>query len=176
MDPTADGVGNDLAGTALSELISVESSLENLPELLLWFKSFNRLHLPTDIWIQGQTGLMEAFSNAVRHAHQGLVPSPKVDVAVALGPEGIQIKVIDRGPRYDFEAALEAVEAIVTAPGFNPLDREAHWGQVLLLRLRDHHGWFLSYGPCQDGGNQFCLTHPLGDRSAQMAQRPEPQD
>jgi serine/threonine-protein kinase RsbW len=176
MDPTADGVGDALAEPAFSELISLESSLENLPELLLWFKSFNRLPLPTPIWIQGQTGLMEAFSNAVRHAHRGLVPPPKVGVAVNLAPEGIQIKVIDGGPPYDFDAALEAVEAIVTAPGFNPLDREAHWGQVLLLRLRDYHGWSISYGPCPDGGNQFCLTRPLGDGSVQMAQRPDPED
>lgn len=163
MDPMAEGVGESVAEAVLSERIQVESSLEQLSELLLWFESFNQLPLSMDLWIQGQTGLVEAFSNAVRHAHHGLVPPPKVVVAVALGPQEVQIEVIDRGPPYDFDAALETVEAIVTAPGFDPLDREAHWGHVLLLRLRDQHGWRISYGPSHDGGNRCCLAHPLGD-------------
>lgn len=151
-----------LASTDRRECNRFESSLDQLAPLLSWFEQFNQPPLPPEIWIQGQTGLVEAFSNAVRHAHRDMVPRPPVEVDVVLGPEGVRIEVVDRGPPYDLDAALEIVRGLVNAPEFDPLDREAHWGHVLLLRLRDQHGWQVTYGPGRDGANRFALAHPLG--------------
>lgn len=149
------------------ERITLESSLEQLSDLLHWFERFNEPPLPPEIWIQGQTGLVEAFSNAVRHAHRPLQPKPPVEVSVTLHSDAIRIDVFDRGLPYDLDGALEIVRALVTAPDFDPLDREAHWGQVLMLRLRDQHGWQISYVCSEGGGNQFCLAHALGPSAAE---------
>jgi hypothetical protein len=75
----------------------VERSLEQLSDLLLRFKHFNQFPLPQEIWIQGQTGQVEAFSNAVRHAHQSLVTAPDFDP-------------LDRGAHWGQSGAPAAAE------------------------------------------------------------------
>lgn len=138
-----------------------ESSLEVVPDLMVWFERFNRAPVSNELWLQALTALTEVFSNAVIHAHHALTPPPAVEIAVAIGPAEFRIAVTDHGPAYDFAGALAAIEQVVDAPAFDPLERDAHWGQILLLRLRNDHGWTLAYGPDPAGGNRLELRHPL---------------
>lgn len=144
-----------------AESASFPSSLESLGSVLAWFQRFNRRPVPADLWIQAETGLVEAYTNAVRHAHGSLgAPSP-ITVRVEVSAAFFALQILDRGGPYDLEAALALHEAELARADHDPLDRDAHWGQFLLLGLRRSYGWELGYQRLPDGSNVLSLRHAL---------------
>jgi serine/threonine-protein kinase RsbW len=126
------------------------------------------------VWVQAQTALVEAFTNAVRHAHGAMAEPPPVRVEVATRSMGtgrqMCLVIHDRGLPFDLEAAMVALEpdsgdsGVAAAAGEGPPtlpERDAHWGLVMLARLRDRHGWQIDYRSAEEGGNQLVLLSPL---------------
>ncbi|MCP9834533.1 MULTISPECIES: ATP-binding protein [unclassified Cyanobium] len=148
-------------------VLAVNSDLDELQTVLSWFERQRHFGVPTDLWMQAQLGLVEGFTNAVRHAHGHLVAPPPVQLSLHVSSRLFRLQIIDHGEPFDFHAALARVEAEITASGQDPLAREAHWGLVMFLKLQKEYGWTISHGRRDDGTNDLSLSHPLtADESA----------
>ncbi len=143
------------------ERLRVPSSLDQLTTVLAWYGRFHHPPLPTELWVQGQTALVEGFSNAVRHAQASLAAPPPVELEGCLSDREFRILISDHGPTFDLERSLNSIRELVSAEGFDPLDRDEHWGLILLVRLRDDHGWSISQERTDDGRNRLQLCHGL---------------
>ncbi|BCL34074.1 ATP-binding protein [Nostoc sp. MS1] len=135
--------------------LQVASDLDEMATVVEWFEQFNCQQLPSQMWIEGQTALIEGFTNAVRHAHQHLNPQTLVDIAVTIDHNHFQICIWDRGEIFDLEAALENFSQETSDRNFNPLEHEAHWGCIFLLKLRIDYGWTVSY--IREAEDRNCL-------------------
>jgi serine/threonine-protein kinase RsbW len=145
------------------------SRLESTALLLDWFEQNKPVGLDPLLWIQAQTALVEGFSNAVRHAHAHLDPPPAVAVTLEVTPQHLQLRLRDHGSPFDITPAWSQQEPPPPGPG-DPLalgdlpqlpEREAHWGLVMLAKLRSDFGWTISYDPLPDGGNLLILCRLL---------------
>lgn len=125
------------------------SSIEEVPQLLEWFESARWASIPEDLWVQAQTALVEGFTNAVRHAHAALQPSPPVRVRLRRDGTDLLIELEDAGPPFELRAE-EPEEG-----------RSSHWGLILLQRLQQRYGWKIRYDALPAGGNILSLRHAL---------------
>ncbi len=125
--------------------LQVPSELEAMTTILEWFDQFNRAPVPEHLWIEGQTGLMEGFTNVVRHAHKHLSSQIHVDLAIQISSAHFQIRIWDQGKTFNLEAALEDVSQKISEHTFNPLNHETSWGCIFLLKLRKDYGWTVTY-------------------------------
>jgi serine/threonine-protein kinase RsbW len=130
--------------------LKVNSDLDLMTAVAEWFEQFNHPPLDPRLWQEGQIALIEGFTNAVRHAHQHLSPITPVEIAVELSSEALQISIWDRGATYDIELAFEQLSQLINNPDFDPLEREAQWGSIMLLKLRNEYGWQICYQRQQD--------------------------
>jgi serine/threonine-protein kinase RsbW len=138
--------------------LQVDTNLETMPQVLAWFEQFHQLTLTPDLWMQAKIALVEGFTNAVRHAHENLPAHTPIDLDVKILPHRVEIAIWDQGPAFD----LEALFACVEREHRDPLARDAHWGGVLLKKLRDQHGWYIRY---------LCPAYALGDRNCLLIQK-----
>jgi serine/threonine-protein kinase RsbW len=145
------------------------SRLESTAHLLDWFEQQKPAGLDPLLWIQAQTALVEGFSNAVRHAHAPLDPPPAVAVSLEVTPRHLQLRLRDHGSPFDITPAWSQQEPPPPGPD-DPLahgdlpqlpQREAHWGLVMLAKLRSDFGWTISYDPLPEGGNVLILSRLL---------------
>jgi serine/threonine-protein kinase RsbW len=148
------------SGRPLHQL-TVSSDLDQLETVLGWFEGLADPAVPAELWMQAQLALVEGFTNAVRHAHAGLEPPPPVRLSVQVTGERLCLQILDRGAPFDFEAALTAVEQAMEASEHDPLAREAHWGLVMLLKLRSTYGWTIRHQRIDTATNGLSLCHPL---------------
>lgn len=135
--------------------LQVNSSHSALPEVTNWFEQFKQRGIPEQIWLEANMALIESFTNAVRHAHQDLPDDTAITIEVFVGENTLTFQVWDEGEPYDFEAALAALDKLITQPDFDPLVREKQWGGVIFLRLRQWHNWAITYERRDDFRN--CL-------------------
>ena len=139
----------------------MSSDLDALEPLLAWFEQLRHPAVPSPLWMQAQLGLVEGFTNAVRHAHAHLVPPPDVTISVQVASGLFCVEVIDQGEPFDLELALAQLEEEMRDGDHDPLAREAHWGLVMLLRLRKDYGWSITYHRRMEGGNGLTLRHSI---------------
>ncbi len=85
----------------------VPSDLEALDQVLSWFDQFNRPGMPRKVLLECQLALAEGFTNAVRHAHQGLPSDTPIEIEVMLLPQCIEIRIWDWGSPFDLEGMLQ---------------------------------------------------------------------
>ncbi len=144
----------------LSQL-AVHSDLDEIETVLRWFEQLSDPAVPSELWMQAQLALVEGFTNAVRHAHADLDPPPPVQLSVQVSSQRFCLQILDQGAPFDFEAALATVEKAMEATGQDPLAREAHWGLVMVLKLRSAYGWTISHRRIGDGTNCLSFCHAL---------------
>lgn len=142
------------------------SRLEETTALLDWLERGRPAGVEPLLWIQAQTALVEGFTNAVRHAHGTLACPPPVEVTLEVTPDLLRLMIRDQGRPFDLTAAWEPLvpldEAAPPMVGLQALpEREAHWGLLMLNRLRHDHGWQISYRTLASGGNELLLAHDL---------------
>ncbi|NMG60317.1 ATP-binding protein [Geitlerinema sp. P-1104] len=89
-----------------SKSLRVPTDLSALARVLDWFDGLESPLVPQRIWLQLKTALAEAFTNAVRHAHQG-ESDLTVEIYFEQTAETLELRVIDCGPRFDLEAKLQ---------------------------------------------------------------------
>lgn len=81
--------------------LQVPSSLDGLAKVLSWFDQLYQSSIPKAIWIRCQLALAEGFTNAVRHAHQGLSSDVPIDLQVTILEQQIEIRIWDQGAPFD---------------------------------------------------------------------------
>lgn len=121
--------------------LQVETDIHQIPHLLEWFAQFKQPPLSEQLWLQGQIAIVEGFTNAARHAHQHLPPQTPIDLEVRIFSDRFVIAIWDEGAAFDLEALMQQTEARLA----NPLQQTEHWGGVLMQKLKDQHGWQITY-------------------------------
>ncbi|KAM3097626.1 ATP-binding protein [Phormidesmis sp. 146-12] len=135
--------------------IQVKTDLNEVDQVMQWFEQFNQPPLPCDLWMQGKLAIMEGLTNVIRHAHKSLPVSTPIDLTVKLFSNQLDISIWDEGCPFDFEALLESVDRQFS----HPLEREAHWGGVLMRKLREKHHWTINYRcPADLATHRNCLS------------------
>jgi len=86
--------------------LQVQTELEALKEVLHWFEGLIFPLVPQKMGWQCEVALVEAFTNAVRHAHQNLPKNTPIDLEVELQPKFLEMRIWDRGEPFDFDAKL----------------------------------------------------------------------
>jgi serine/threonine-protein kinase RsbW len=138
--------------------LQVKTDLNEIAQVLQWFEQFKQPPLPDRFWLQGQIALIEGFTNAVRHAHQNLPQQTPIDLSVNVFAHRLEISIWDEGAAFDLQALLNQVEQRFS----DPLKHEAHWGGVLMRKLKDQHGWKIHY---------YCPGDQAGDRNCLLMQK-----
>ena len=147
--------------------LRLASRLEAMAELLGWFDQTWPSGDPGDpqelLRLQAQTALVEAFSNAVRHAHAPLDPVPDVVVRWRADGSGFCLEVVDQGEPFRSEDQFPALREELACGEAHPSQRDHHWGLLMFVRLCDQHGWQISSQQPEQGGNILQLSHPWAE-------------
>lgn len=146
---------NNLAATEdviHCDRLIVQTDLTAIEQILSWFEAFRQAPISQAVWLQGQIALVEAFTNAVRHAHQHLPKQTPIVIQASIYLNRLEIRVWDQGLPFDLAEFIDRVDQDYP----NPLEHEAHWGVALFRKLRDQHGWNVEYH-CS-GEQQNCLS------------------
>lgn len=112
--------------------IRVKTKLEALQEVLQWFESLVFPSIPQKMGWQCEVALVEAFTNAVRHAHYNLPETTPIELEVEFFPNFLEMRIWDRGKPFDLNAKLKASELEV-----NSLEKEGGRGLQFIKKLTD---------------------------------------
>ncbi|MEP0915227.1 anti-sigma regulatory factor [Leptolyngbya sp. DQ-M1] len=129
----------------------VQSDLRAIAQILTWFEAFQKAPVSHAVWLQGQIALVEAFTNAVRHAHELLPRQTPITLEAGICVDRLEIRVWDQGAPFNLARLIERVEQDYP----EPLEHEAHWGAALFKKLQDQHRWNIEYHCLNEGRN--CL-------------------
>lgn len=148
--------------------LQVETELEALRQVLQWFESIVFPSLPQKMGWQCEVALVEAFTNAVRHAHHNLPKTTPIDLEVRLFPGFLEMCVWDRGEPFNLKDKLQdSLEN--NSP---PLEREGGRGLQFMkkltddmqyLRLSDRRNCLVMRKKYTSGESQFQLQQPASN-------------
>lgn len=91
--------------------LQVNTDVNALNQVLLWFEQLKDLSLPNELWCKFQLALAEGFTNAVRHAHKNMPVETPVQLEIRVFNRRLELKVWDCGPYFDFDAKLKEILA-----------------------------------------------------------------
>ncbi len=118
--------------------LQVETDLNAVTEVVLpWFEEFCSPLLTQPFWSPCQLAFVEGFTNAVRHAHQGLPPTTLIDLELKLFTGSLDMRIWDHGPPFDFEAKLQEKLEALCGEDYDPLKEEGGRGLVFMHQLTD---------------------------------------
>ena len=112
--------------------LQVKTELEALKEVLQWFEGLVFPQVPQKMGWQCEVALVEAFTNAVRHAHRNLPQNTPIDLEVELLPNFLEMRIWDRGNSFDLDAKLLKGEQEVGS-----MEKEGGRGLQFIKKLTD---------------------------------------
>ncbi len=137
--------------------LQVDTQLICLQEVLGWFEKLISPCLPKTTGWQCEVALAEAFTNAVRHAHQDLPTSTPIDLEVEFFPNFLEMRVWDFGRPFDLKETLLANEKNI-----NSLEEEGGRGLQFIKKLTDE----LQYLNLSDYRNCLVIRKKYEDLSS----------
>lgn len=129
------------------EQLECPSQVEAVPKILEWLEALN-LELTAAVLWECRIILVEGFTNAVCHAHQGHPEARSVDLKIEMWADWLEIQIWDRGDPFDLPAMLEAMRRQNES---EPLRYGSGRGLLLMKLVSDH----LSY---ERRGDRNCLV------------------
>jgi len=86
--------------------LRVPSDIGVLNQVVAWFDEIQPPNIPIKVWLQCKLAIAEAFTNAVRHAHQGLQEEVTIDLEVGFTETHLEIRIWDSGPEFDLASKI----------------------------------------------------------------------
>lgn len=127
------------------------SDLAQVDQLLDWFNSLCPATVSSSDWLRLQLALVEAFTNAVRHAHRDRPRETPIHIELLIADQGVELHLWDWGHPFDLESRIRALPHKI-AP-----DSEGGRGLKLLGSIADE----LRYERMPDGRNRLILRKTL---------------
>ncbi len=87
--------------------LEVTTDLNALSQVLDWFEEIATPLLPGKASWQCKLALAEGFTNAVRHAHQGLPKATPIKLELKFFTQYLEMKIWDKGQPFDLIARLQ---------------------------------------------------------------------
>jgi len=107
--------------------IQVNSELQAVTQVLWWVKQLDHLGIPETVLQLCKVAAVEGFTNAVRHAHKNLsVETPKIDLAIAVFNQRLEIEIWDWGKPFDLKTKLKEELPEKTLFNWNDLSFTLH--------------------------------------------------
>ena len=107
--------------------IQVNSELQAVTQVLWWVEQLEPLGIPETVLQLCKLAAVEGFTNAVRHAHKNLsVETPKIDLAIAVFNERLEIEIWDWGKPFDLKNKLKEELPEKTLFSWNDLSFTLH--------------------------------------------------
>lgn len=78
----------------------VASDLLCLGEVLAKYEQIKPELIDQRLWLECQLALVEAFTNAVRHAHKNKPPETTIQIDITIDSSCIEIKIWDQGQAF----------------------------------------------------------------------------
>lgn len=129
--------------------LQVDTELKSLEDVLSWFEESIGPFLPQKTGWQCEVALAEAFTNAVRHAHQNLPSSTPIDLEIELFNNFLEMRVWDFGKPFDLKAKLKAGKQ-----NLDSLEQEGGRGLQFIKKLTDE----LQYLSSAESKTRNCLV------------------
>jgi serine/threonine-protein kinase RsbW len=118
--------------------LEVRSEITALQQVLYWFERFIMPLLPKQQGWQCELALTEAFTNVVRHAHNGLPSNTPIELEVDIARDFLEMRIWDWGIPFDFSKHLQNLDK----DRLSSLEKEGGRGLQLLDRLTDELYYF----------------------------------
>jgi serine/threonine-protein kinase RsbW len=115
--------------------LQVPTELEALKQVLQWFEGLVFPLVSQKMGWQCEVALVEAFTNAVRHAHRNLPQSTPIDLEVELLPNFLEMRIWDQGESFDLEGKLLKGEQ--EANSASSMEKEGGRGLQFIKKLTD---------------------------------------
>jgi serine/threonine-protein kinase RsbW len=107
--------------------IQVNSELQAVAQVLWWVEQLESLGIPETVLQLCKLAVVEGFTNAVRHAHKNLsVETPKIELAIAVFNERLEIEICDWGKPFDLKTKLKEELPEKTLFNWNDLSFTLH--------------------------------------------------
>lgn len=132
--------------------LQLHTDLKALPQVLSWFEQLYAPPITKEVWLRSQLALVEAFTNAVRHAHKNKSSEVPIDIEVEIFDDRIEMRVWDCGPPFDLESKL--AQMVSNKDNL----REGGRGLQLMKSIADR----LSYTRTADNGNCLLMVKYYG--------------
>ncbi len=113
--------------------LKVETGLDALEDVLQWFEEFTSPLLPQKFCGECKLAFIEGFTNAARHAHQGLPKTTPIDLELVVFAHCFEMRIWDWGGPFDLQPTFQALRQ----QGRNPLEDEGGRGLILMHQLTD---------------------------------------
>lgn len=130
--------------------LEVNSEITALTQVLEWLGAVCGDRLGTPDFQQLEIIVAEAFTNTVKYAHGKLAPSTPILLDLLLEPQGVEVRIWDRGEPFDLATHLQAELGEINVE--QSLHQDGHRGLLLMKRLSDD----LFYETIHD--HQNCLV------------------
>lgn len=136
--------------------LQVSSNLREIDQVLLWFEQLHQKPIPKTVWLQCELALAEAFTNAVRHAHDGLPMETPIDIEVTIYTDHAEIRIWDHGPEFDLAEWLR--EHPTSMNDRVSRGQPGGLGIKLIYAIANH----VSYEPTPDRRNCLSISKNYG--------------
>ena len=112
------------------DVLQVETDLDAQPQVLTWFDQFDQDPVPHQVWLPCQLAIVEGFTNAVRHAHQGKPEYGFIDLEVQIFDDRLEIRIWDQGAPFDLHKPLRKMPPLNSDKGHSR-------GLLLMAKIGD---------------------------------------
>ena len=107
--------------------LQVSSEIQAVTQVLYWVEQLEPLGIPETVLELCKLAVVEGFTNAVRHAHTNLsVETPKIELAIAVFNERLEIEIWDWGKPFDLKTKLKEELPEKTLFSWNDLSFTLH--------------------------------------------------
>jgi Anti-sigma regulatory factor (Ser/Thr protein kinase) len=107
--------------------IQVNSEFQAVTQVLWWVEQLELLGIPEKVFELCKLAAVEGFTNAVRHAHKNpSVETPKIELAIAVFNERLEIEIWDWGKPFDLKTKLKEELPEKTLFSWNDLSFTLH--------------------------------------------------
>lgn len=90
--------------------LRTKSQVEAVPDVLKWYEDLEFFISDKTVWWQCQIAVIEAFTNAVRHAHKNLPVDTPIDLEITIFTDRIEMRVWDFGMPFDMATKLQEIQ------------------------------------------------------------------
>lgn len=127
------------------------SDVAQVDQLLAWFNPLCPGAIPTQEWLGLQLALVEAFTNAVRHAHRDRPKETPIQIELFIDEQNLELRLWDWGHPFDLESRIRKLPQTIAE------DSEGGRGLKLLASIADE----LHYQRMPDERNCLILRKTL---------------
>lgn len=133
--------------------LSVCTDIYQLSKVQEWFEQFQG-DIPRRVWIQCNLVLVEAFTNAVEHAHHQLPETTPIEIELTITDKSLELRIWDYGQPFDMESQIAKsrelhhdsveIEDIPTG-GRGLIIAQTIADRLSYVRLQDQRNCFIFY-------------------------------